>query len=510
MMTNSLQRGYAAIQARNLVDAVHWLENALAEDPENAQAMSWLGQTLCSLGRRAEGSVRLRQSGQHLLETARLSGDINQVLEIAQQLQQWGDFPGALDVLSQAVLINGSEFRGFQLLAVTLAQLNRKTEALDAGRQALVLAPGHPMMQVLLASLEADAGLNEDAGRHLEAVLSGKPNAREAFRAHKELARVLDNLKAYDQVFPHLEAAAQLSASLPEYSQQSLALLPNMIKANTSGFDRELMGRWAGSAFPQDQPAPIFLVGFFRSGTTLTQEVLGAHPGVFIADETDFVWAMQRELHKMDGSTDSVPDKLRKLELHDVLRLRESYWNHVKGRFGDSLGQRRLVDKFTMHTIDLGLINCIFPDAKVVFVMRDPRDVCVSCFMQLMVPTPATAHLLSWQGTADFYALVMAWWMHIRQQMTLDFIEFRYEDAVGQFELTYRGVFDFLGLPWDPAVAKFHEHAQKKVIASPSRNQVVQPLYATSVARWRRYESEFAAVAAKLDPFIRAFGYEPL
>jgi len=223
-----------------------------------------------------------------------------------------------------------------------------------------------------------------------------------------------------------------------------------------------------------------------------------------------FVWAMQRELHKMDGSTDSVPDKLRKLELHDVLRLRESYWNHVKGRFGDSLGQRRLVDKFTMHTIDLGLINCIFPDAKVVFVMRDPRDVCVSCFMQLMVPTPATAHLLSWQGTADFYALVMAWWMHIRQQMTLDFIEFRYEDAVGQFELTYRGVFDFLGLPWDPAVAKFHEHAQKKVIASPSRNQVVQPLYATSVARWRRYESEFAAVAAKLDPFIRAFGYEPL
>lgn len=508
-MTNSLQRGYAAIQARNFVDAVQWFEKALAETPEDAQAMSWLGQTLCSLGRRAEGSIHLRQSGQHLLEKARLSGDINRVLEIAQQLQQWGDFPGALEVLSQAVRINDSEFRGFQLLAVTLAQLNKKTEALDAGRQALALSPDNTMMQVLLASLEADAGMNEEARAHLETILSGKPNAREGFRAHKEMARVLDKLKEYDQVFPHLQASAQLSASLPEYSQQNLALLPNMIKTNTAGFDRDLMGRWLRNAFPQDQPAPIFLIGFFRSGTTLTQEVLGGHPDVFVADETDFVWAMQRELQQMDGSTDSIPDKLRKLKLQDVLHLREFYWNRVKGRFGNSIGQRRLVDKFTMNTIDLGLINCIFPDAKVVFVMRDPRDVCLSCFMQLMVPTPATAHLLTWQGAADFYAQVMDWWMHIRQQMTLDFIEFRYEDAVAQFEPTYRRVFDFLGLPWDPAVVNFHEHAAAKYIASPSRNQVAQPLYSSSVARWRRYEVAFRPVAEKLDPFIRAFDYEP-
>ncbi|MHB1094158.1 sulfotransferase family protein [Thiobacillus sp.] len=508
-MTNFVQRGYAAIQARNFADAVHWFEKALEETPDDAQTMSWLGQTLCSLGRRAEGARYLRQSGQHLLEGARLSGDINRVLEITQQLQQWGDFPGALELLSQAVLVNGSGFRGFQLLAVTLAQLNKKTEALDAGRQALARAPENIMMQILVASLEADAGLNDDAMRHLETVLSGKPNAREAFRAHKELARVLDNLKVYDQVFPHLQAAAQVSASLPEYSQQNLALLPDLIQANKAGFDRELMGRWSGHAFPQNQPAPIFLIGFFRSGTTLTQEVLGAHPDVFVADETDFVWAMQRELQQMDGSTDSIPDKLRKLDLPGVLRLREFYWNRVKGRFGEGIGQRRLVDKFTLNTIDVGLINCIFPDAKVVFVMRDPRDVCVSCFMQLMVPTPATAHLLNWQGTADFYAQVMNWWIHIRQQMTLDFTEFRYEDAVAQFEPTYRRVFDFLGLTWDPAVVNFHEYAQKKYIASPSRNQVAQPLYSSSVARWRRYGAAFVPVAEKLGPFIRAFDYEP-
>lgn len=509
MMTNSLQRGYAAIQARNLVEAVPWLEKALTENPADTQVMSWLGQTLCSMGRRVEGHAYLRQSGRCLLDKAREGGDVSRVLEVSQQMQQWGDFPGALELLSQSVQINVSEFRGFQLLAVTQAQLNKKSEALDSGRQALALAPDNIMMQVLMASLEADAGLNDDARRRLESSLGSKPNAREGFRAHKELARVLDKLKAYDQVFPHLQAAAHLSASLPEYSQQNLALLPNMLKTNTASFDRELMSRWSGSEFPQDLPAPIFLIGFFRSGTTLTQEVLGAHPDVLVADEADFVWAMQRELQQMDRSNTGIADKLRKLDFAGVLRLREAYWRQARGRFGDGIGQRRLLDKFTLNTIDLGLINCVFPDAKVVFVMRDPRDVCLSCFMQLMVPTPATAHLQSWQGTANFYAQVMDWWMHIKRYMTLDFIEFRYEDAVTQFEPTYRQVFDYLGLSWDPSVVNFHEYAAKKHIASPSRNQVAQPLYATSVARWRRFEAEFAPVADVLGPYIKAFDYEP-
>ena len=412
-------------------------------------------------------------------------------------------------MLRQAQGINATEFRVHQMLAVTLAQLNKKAEALESGQRALALASDNTMMQVLMASLEADSGLNEAARARLETILAGQPNTREAFRAHKEMARVLDNLKQYDEVFSHLHASADLAATLPEYSQQNLSFLPNMIRNNQAGFDRELMGRWSNTSFPQDQPAPIFLIGFFRSGTTLTQEVLGVHPDLFVADETDFVWAMQNELQRMDASGDSVPDKLRKLDLAGIQRLRAYYWQRVRDRLGDSIGQRRLVDKFTMNTVDLGLINCVFPDAKVVFVMRDPRDVCVSCFMQLMVPTPATSHLLSWQGTAALYAQVMDWWMHIKPRLTLDFIEFRYEDAVAQFEPTYRRVFDFLGLSWDPAVVNFHEHAAKKYIASPSRNQVAQPLYASSVARWRRYEREFAPVADMLKPFVGAFDYEP-
>ncbi|MDO9166769.1 MAG: sulfotransferase, partial [Rhodoferax sp.] len=381
--------------------------------------------------------------------------------------------------------------------------------ALLASRRALELNPENNMMHILQASLEADAGLNAAAKLRLEDVLTYELDGGEEFRAHKELARVLDKLGEYDQVFPHLHASAGFASALPEVSSQNKSLIPQMLKANKAGFDRELLGRWVDTTFPESQPPPTFLVGFMRSGTTLTQEVLDAHPGVLVADEADFIWAMHRELHLMDKSSATTAEKLRHLDLAGVLHLREFYWSRVRQRFGDSLGERMLVDKFTMNTIDLGLINVIFPDAKVVFVMRDPRDVCVSCFMQLMVPSPATVHLLTWQGTAEFYAMVMDWWMYIKGQMTMGFIEFRYEDAVMQFEPTFRRVFDFLGLSWDAGVADFHKRAAAKFIATPSRTQVAQPLYTSSVTRWRHFESEFAPVSDLLRPFVAAFNYEP-
>jgi tryptophan 2,3-dioxygenase len=128
--------------------------------------------------------------------------------------------------------------------------------------------------------------------------------------------------------------------------------------------------------------------------------------------------------------------------------------------------------------------------------------------MQLMVPTPTTVQMLNWERTAAFYRQVMNWWMYLKEQMTLDFIEFRYEDVVADFESTYRRVFDFLGLTWDPAVVDFHEHAAKKFVASPSRAQVAQPLYASSVGKWQIFRADFEPVKDVLSPFLDAFGYE--
>lgn len=506
-----MQRGQAAVQTKNFQESVEWFTKASEESPKDPQIRACLGQSLCWLGRRDEGLVHLRLAGQLLLKKARKSRDVNLVLELTDQLQHWNDYTGALALCKQAVRLNPKVVRGYQFLALTYMRLNQNKSALSAARQAVTLAPDNAMLAILLATIEIAGDLPEQAVRRLEKVLQNPLlKSEEKFRAHKELARVLDKLREYERVFEHLKAAAEVAPQLPEVQRQDANLVPKMLAAGKEEFSAELLGRWADTVFPANQPAPVFVLGFMRTGTTLTQEVLGAHPKVFVADETDLIASVVKELNRLFGEQGSVAAQLGKLDLDGILKLREFYWQRARALLGDQLGNKLFLDKTTMNSIDLGLINCIFPDAKLIFLLRDPRDVCLSCIMQTMIPTPSTVQLLSWEGTARFYAQIMNWWQTIKPKLSMDFIELRYEDAVFRFEPTFRKVFDFLELDWDPVVAGFHNNAAGKFIASPSYSQVAQPLYSSSVGRWKHYESEYTAVSEWLQPFIDSYGFDSL
>lgn len=508
-MNSYIQRGQEAIQNKNIPEAVLWFTKAVTENPKDAQIKAYLGQSLCWMGKSNEGVRHLRDAGQLLCKKARKSRDVQTALDLAQQLHYWNDYPGALELLKQVVQISPDSVNGFHLLALTNARLNHNKAALAAGRQALKLDPDNATRAIFLAELETTDGQKDSAKKRLEKVFE-KPllTAEEQFRAHKEMARVLDKLGEYAFVFKHLHAAGQLSHRLPEVKRQNSDLLPDKLVINKATFDRESMGRWSDKDFPVELPAPVFLVGFMRTGTTLTQEILGAHPKVFVADETDLIHGVVQELNKLSRYQGSIPEQLRTLDWEAVVHLRAFYWDKARSMFGAQLDQRLFLDKTTMNSIDIGLINTLFPDAKLVFLVRDPRDVCLSCFMQTMIPTPATIHLLTWEKTAQFYAQVMDWWLKIKPELSLKNIELRYEDAVTDFESTFRTVFDFLGLDWDPAVANFHQKTHGKFIASPSFNQVAQPLYVSSIGRWQRYAAEYASIYNTLQPLIKAFGYD--
>lgn len=503
-----MRLGQAAIQQKNLPEAVRWFTLAAKESPKDAQVQACLGQALCWQGNRDEGLSHLKQSGQLLAKKARKNRDVKLVVDLADQLQYWNDYRGAAELCKLATQINPGYARGFQLLALSHSRLNQKKPALSAAKQALRLAPDSAMLNILVATLEITDGQLEAARQRLEKILhTAILTPEETFRAHKELARVLDKLGIYDQVFTHLHAAGDISPRLPEVKLQDAQLVPNLLSSNIAEFDSELLGRWKNAAFPSNQPAPVFLLGFMRTGTTLTQEVLGAHPEVFVADETDLVVSVVRELQRMCNHQGNVPQMLRQIDLEGMLHLRAFYWERAKALFGDVLNSRLFLDKTTMNSIDLGLINCLFPDAKLVFLLRDPRDVCLSCFMQTMIPTPSTVHLLTWERTAQFYAHVMQWWETVKPKLSMPYIEFRYEDAVFDFETAFRTVFDFIGLEWNPEVADFHKHAAGKFIASPSFSQVAQPLYSSSVGRWKHYAGEYTAIAEQLGPFLQKYGY---
>lgn len=505
-MINYMQMGLVAAQKRDLGAAVRWFELAVTQSPDDADARAWLGQTLCSQGQRQQGVAHLQYAGRALLRAARDGGKTAPLLEVAKQLLHWGEVAAATDLLDDIAQDFG-DFQIFQLLAAGYAQLNKKQEALQAAQRALEADPCNVMMKVFLASLEADAGQLQAAKERLLAVLVEGAQPREAFRAHKELARILDRLGEFDAVFRHLDAAGELAAQLPEYAKQDKAFIPGMITLNRNGFTRESMARWKNAEMPADLPAPTFVVGFLRSGTTLMQEVLDAHPGIFVADEADFISRVKRELHNLDKSNAKTPEKLANLDLEGVLHLRRFYWELVRARFGNAIDGSLFVDKFTMNTLDIGLINTIFPDAKVLFLVRDPRDVCLSCLLQLMVPTLMTTHVQAWASTADIYGQAMDWWFYIRDKLSLDWMEVRYEDVVTDFEGTFRHIFIFLGTEWHAGVTLFHQRASKKFVATPSRSQVAQPLYASSVARWRQYAPDVARVANRLEPYVKLLGY---
>lgn len=506
-MTNFIQLGQTAIKARKTAEAVQWFEKAVQKTPLDPQALACLGQALCWDHQHKKGLPFLHKAGKQLAKKARKDKDTSQLLLMAEQLQFWNDYQGSLELVKLAVQINKKELRGFQILAHTYSRLNKNELALSASQQALKKAPKNAVLNILQATIESRVGKYDTAIKRLQSVLDSPANQEELFRAHKELALILDKTGRYTEVFPHLNLAAKYSISLPEIKKIDQQLVPETLKNYISQFDKELLHRWNKTSLKPAPGTPVFLIGFLRSGTTLTQEVLATHPDVFVSDETDLVVAMREELNRLSKYQGNTPEQLKIATKETIDHLRDFYWNRAKNRHGDSISNKVFIDKTTMNTLDIGLINCVFPEAKVIFVIRDPRDVCLSCFMQIMVPTPFTAHLFDWQKTVDLYSKTIDWWLYIKTQMSLDYIEFKYEDAVTDLESTFQNIFKFIGLDYISEAKEFHKSAANKFVASPSFNQVSKPLYSSSLARWKQYETEFSAVITKLQPYIDEFGY---
>ncbi|MFQ5468640.1 MAG: sulfotransferase, partial [Kiloniellaceae bacterium] len=157
--------------------------------------------------------------------------------------------------------------------------------------------------------------------------------------------------------------------------------------------------------------------------------------------------------------------------------------------------------------VDLGLARRLFPDAPVLIALRDPRDACLSCFMQRFQFNDAMANFFALESTAEAYAAVMGLWLQLRDALAPPWREVRYENLVEDFEAEVRGVLDFIGAGWHPEVAAYREKAARQVITTPSYRQVTGAVHGRAAGRWRRYRTELEPILETLAPFVQAFGY---
>jgi hypothetical protein len=326
-----------------------------------------------------------------------------------------------------------------------------------------------------------------------------------------ELASLYDKGGQFERAFDALTRAKEIFSRAAGPYRDDAEAIGRSAGKTFSRLTTEHCQRWSaqGESLKRLGGGLTLLTSHPRSGTTLLEQVLDSHPGVISADELQIMSELVYcPLGVRAGAAESVVDRFDRTGVEEIEQLRQAYWNGMEGTLREPIGNRMLLDKNPELTNLLPLVARVFPEMKILFALRDPRDVVVSCFMQRLPLNAVSIHYLTLEGTARKYAKTMRHWLKIREMLRNAWIEVRYEDTVADIERQARKTLEFLGLPWDDVVLQYHQRAQQKHVHSPTYEAVTKPVYASSINRWRNYAAQLEPCMEILKPFVDAFGYE--
>ena len=262
-----------------------------------------------------------------------------------------------------------------------------------------------------------------------------------------------------------------------------------LINELIEAFSDQTMKQHPRSDFASEQP--VFIVGMYRSGTTLTEQILSAHPDIAGAGELGHMISLIQGMPARIGSESHYPACLGELEGTHLNDMAQSYCDYSHQMAGD---EARITDKMPMNYLNIGLISLMFPNARILHCTRNPLDTCLSCYGNAFSSRMAyTADLTDLGRTYRQYQRIMEHWNSIE---TIPIMEVNYETLVSDPEPLLRGVLDFIGMPWDDACMNFHE--TNRINATPSIDQVREPLYRASMGRGDRFGSKLDELRASL------------
>ena len=244
------------------------------------------------------------------------------------------------------------------------------------------------------------------------------------------------------------------------------------------------------------------MVGFPRSGTTLLEQVLASHPDVA---------AMEERTCLMDSAaaffgSDADLDRLAALSDADLEPWRQAYWKRV-AETEAPLSRSVFIDKMPLNAVFLPLIARLFPHAKILFALRDPRDVVLSCFRRRFAMNAGMYEFTSLESAAAYYGAVMRLMDIYREKLALDLMDVRHESLVADFDAEAGRVCNFLGLEFKDEMRAFAGRAQAQNIDTPSGVQLARGLSAQGLDQWRNYAPQLQPVLPWLAPFATQFGY---
>jgi len=484
-------------------EALRLFEDAVCKHPQNLVALIDASR---ALGARFE----ISRAEAMLDRLMKLGAPRPDILHLAGQSYRMIFRPDkAMECFRRVLALTPAIPDAYLELAILYERRHRVEEAHTLIEDCLRAAPDYLEPQLFKARLlrrMKDEAASDALLRHLSGNEQAHPLVRS--QAWAELAQQHDRRQDYESAMQAmLKCKAILrerEAGMHHQAETVMQHLRGLVDSLTSAH----FHRWreAGEAFPARRLA--VLAGFPRSGTTLLEQVLDAHSGVVSSDERE---AFARDIFPAMWLTPATP--MPTVEVFDAIPLprlaglRDRYLGYMEAALNEPIGDRVHLDKNPTLTVVLPGFLRLFPEARLLIALRDPRDVVVSCFMQYLPLNANSVYFLTLERTAQRYANDMGLWRKLRSLIASPWIEVRYEDAVIDLEKEARRVLTFLGLAWEPEVLNYREHLRGKAVASPTYEAVSQPLYTRAIGRWKNYQRFLEPCLPLLQPSLDAFGY---
>jgi tetratricopeptide (TPR) repeat protein len=422
-------------------------------------------------------------------------------------LVMMGELASGLPAIEQLLARPPRKGRAALGLATILERLHRLDEARAILEQVALHDPSldRDPDRLLISAILADrAGEHSAARRDLDLALDNHHEFMHRHHLLYRLAKVLDSLGLYEEAYSAGEEAHRSQLAFIEAAMGKSATSESRIMARAArSCDPNDVATW-GSIGPGVQHSPIFVVGFPRSGTTLLEQVLDAHPELKSMDEQPFLLRAHEDI--LNRGID-YPVGLGALGTQDLDELRARYWERVLTKVTLRPGQR-LVDKNPLNMLVLPLMRRLFPQARIILLIRHPCDVLLSCFMQNFRAPELALLCRDLPTLARTYAQTFGYWYSQWPLLQPQSYELRYERLITDFVPQVRELADFLQLPWNEAMLAPAERARAKgFVSTPSYAQVLEPINSRSVGRWRHYERRFEDVLSNLKPWLERWGY---
>jgi tetratricopeptide (TPR) repeat protein len=492
--------------AGDLARAEQYARNAVRMAPTDPRVHDLMGMLMTEGHRPQAGEHHYRRA----LELAGAGGPIL-LANLAWNLKTQGRLAEGRALFEQAFALEPNSFNtlyGWARLEEADREFARAGELLDAADR---VSPGNPNLLLQRALLHGRVRQYDEALAVLAEIdrRLGPPDPSQlGFLVDKfsEQGRILDQMGRQPEAFAAFAQAKRAHRDLT--GETYLAADAAALAGRLAGFFvAPRVAILPRATLRTDVAQPIFIVGFPRSGTTMIEQTLSAHPRITAGDELPIITELTELAPTLLHSPLPYPEALSELWLGDraggLDTLRDLYLQRAR-----QLGALRddadwFTDKMPLNETHLGLIGLVFPRAPIIHLLRHPLDVVLSVFSNTMTHGFHCGGEL--ETIARHYLLTMELVDHYRRQMPLRYLAVRYEDVIDNQEAKVREILAFMGAPFDPACLNFHENPRAARTASYA--QVTEKLYDRSRYRYRGYREQLAPVIPMLEPIIRRLGY---